>query len=59
MKKQYCVVKYVLAESAQEAEKKGRRIRPDEVYIHQAWLEKNKNHNMFEGRERKVGFGEK
>lgn len=56
MKKQYCVVKYVLAETQSEAVRKSKSISISEVYIHHQWLEKNVNYNMFNSKNSKIGF---
>lgn len=59
MKKQYIVSKYVMADSVAEALKKSKRQPVDEVYVHNAWLEKNVDHNMFDVKNTNIGFNEK
>ncbi len=39
--KRYIVRKYIMASSASTALKKERRIRPDDVYIDDAWAKNN------------------
>lgn len=56
MEKQYIVSKYVMAESVTEALKKAKKTPITEVYVHNAWLEKNKEHNMYERPVKKIGF---
>jgi len=39
--KRYIVRKYIMAKSAQEALRRERVIRPDDVYVDETWKEKN------------------
>lgn len=48
-----------MAESATEALKKAQKMPVDEVYVHNAWLEKNTDHNMFNVKNPNIGFHEK
>jgi|WetSurMetagenome_2_1015567.scaffolds.fasta_scaffold16395_5 hypothetical protein len=59
MKKQYCIVKYVMAENANQALNKSKKVPISEIYIHNAWLEKNTDHNMFGEKKKKYGFVDK
>lgn len=45
-----------MAESVTEALKKAKKTPITEVYVHNAWLEKNKEHNMYERPVKKIGF---
>ncbi len=56
MKKQYFVLKVVMAENVIEALNKSRKLSVTEVYIHSGWLEKEKNNNYFEIGRGKIGF---
>lgn len=47
MKKQYIVQKYVMADSAVEALKKAKYMPVHEIYVHNAWFEKNGDNNFF------------
>lgn len=56
MKKQYIVQKYVMAESTQEAIKKSKKSPIHEVFVHNAWLEKQSNYAFFPSKTNKTGF---
>lgn len=56
MKKQYFVVKYVMAENTEEAIRKSKKTPIHEVYVHNAWMEKNTENNFFEATKNTIGF---
>lgn len=43
MKKLFIIKKYVIAESAADAIKKERRVRPDDVWVDEDWRKGNQN----------------
>lgn len=59
MKRQYIIRKYVMAESAQEAVEKSKRVPIDEVYIDNSWLERNTDNNLFLNDKSNIGFNAK
>lgn len=56
MVKQYIVQKYVMANSAKEAEKKSKRIPIHEVFVHNPWFEKVAGFEWTETKNSKIGF---
>lgn len=41
--KRYIVRKYIMAKTAQEALRKERAVRPDDVYVDDGWIKDNPN----------------
>jgi hypothetical protein len=56
MKKQYIVSKYVMAESVMEALNKSKGVPITEIYVHNSWLEKQKEFAMFEVKPKAMGY---
>lgn len=42
-KKRYIVRKYIMAKSADEAMRKERKVKPDDIYVDDSWIKDNPN----------------
>ncbi len=56
MKKQYLIQKFVMAESVDDAIKRSKKLPIHEVYVHNAWFEKQANYDFFSNAAGSAGF---
>lgn len=56
MKKQYILQKYVMADSAADALKKGQKMPTHEVYVHTQWFDKVAGYEFVSNAKKGMGF---